>query len=79
MQMGTYETWGISLTDRAASNKNLGGIAHWLTNEILNHFSEPRVQHYRQHFKSILETENPKRKAHRIHKYWTKHTKRICN
>ena len=24
MQMGTYETWGISLTDRAAGNKNIG-------------------------------------------------------
>lgn len=41
MQMGTYETWGISLTDRAASNKNVGCIAHWLTNEILNQCSEP--------------------------------------
>lgn len=36
MQMGTYETWGISLTDRAAGNKNDGGITYWLTNEILN-------------------------------------------
>lgn len=35
MQMGTYETWGISLTDRAAGNKNVAGTVHWLTNDIL--------------------------------------------
>lgn len=48
---GTYETWGISLTDRAASNKNVGGIAHWLTNEIVNYLSETGIQCYRQRFK----------------------------
>lgn len=31
MQMGTYETWGIYVTDRAASTESAGCIRHWLT------------------------------------------------
>lgn len=36
MQIGTCETWGISLTDRAAGNKDVSGITHSWTNEIVN-------------------------------------------
>lgn len=63
MQMGTYETWGISLTDRAAGNKNGGGIAHWLSSVILKQSNEPEAPSYKKPFKYHFRA-RAKRKAY---------------
>lgn len=41
---------GVSVTDRAAGNKNVTGISQWLNNEIFSLNRGDHWQHFKQHF-----------------------------